>query len=632
MADALRGRLAGWESVRAADVCVEDFSGRAGGKVHRLTNQAEPLARPAALHVVHEFFCPAAAEPIFFDRMRLAQERFADAGLGPCRIAEDPQREWFVEEWAGCNPSIAPDLDLCEEVGRLIARVHAIEPTWYDEIRSRKCERYPALREASRTSYIWRFASMPQHFFELIPPEWQRRWIEAGPSPITEAGSSLVTIHGDVHHANLVRDGDGLKLVDLESACVSSAIQDIAFSMDRFCRTNEQRDVFVRAYLVECGLPASGRDVFALRLDAERCRMSADFEGDLLATLRERMVDAEDLGPTYRTLVQIAARAFESAPLAEEIVRDGFEGCAPVREVRRVEGRPGLGMLVAVHRNLPARVERTHFVVNWDGTIQPSWESWRGFVLGASKSGEVVLASYLNDRERLRLRMDVSATPVTGQRAPSALPVPLSLGGVHAGKAIVRSPHEKGVFRGRDWQHLGVGTVGHAIVVHFEPDGVLRLADQPRQAVQCEPFASRDVDLWPHSGEAEQRFVLNDDRTLSPILDRDLVWGVRDSTLILVARNHDAALVFGDEFVAAARAEGAGAVAEDAPPDCDGEGRVLELASHPGYVLSTVPWEDREDVRRLVLVPVAHAERFIVAADQLRRAQGGGLLALGVPT
>ena len=63
-----------------------------------------------------------------------------------------------------------------------------------------------------------------------------------------------------------------------------------------------------------------------------------------------------------------------------------------------------------------------------------------------------------------------------------------------------------------------------------------------------------------------------------------------------------------------------------------GGGLVLELQSHPGRALSVDPYEDRDGVKSLVLVPIADAERFIIAADHLRLASGGGRIALGVPT
>ncbi len=89
-------------------------------------------------------------------------------------------------------------------------------------------------------------------------------------------------------------------------------------------------------------------------------------------------------------------------------------------------------------------------------------------------------------------------------------------------------------------------------------------------------------------------------------------------------------LTVSDEVAAAARVEGPGTLVDDAPSASD-EGVVLELESHPGMALSVGPYEDRDDVKSLVLVPVADAERFIVAADHLRLAVGGEKIALGAP-
>ena len=90
MAEALRGQYDGWETVTPPDVVIEDHSGFGGGKAYKLTNLADPEAPAAALHILDERLCPAAKEPIFFDRQRTAHRLFAEAGLCRARISEDP--------------------------------------------------------------------------------------------------------------------------------------------------------------------------------------------------------------------------------------------------------------------------------------------------------------------------------------------------------------------------------------------------------------------------------------------------------------------------------------------------------------------------------------------------------------
>jgi hypothetical protein len=48
--------------------------------------------------------------------------------------------------------------------------------------------------------------------------------------------------------------------------------------------------------------------------------------------------------------------------------------------------------------------------------------------------------------------------------------------------------------------------------------------------------------------------------------------------------------------------------------------------------ISLAPYEDREDMRSLVLVRTAEAERFVIGEDSLRVAGGAGKIALGTPT
>ena len=345
MVDALRGKYDGWEAATAPDILIEDHSGFGGGKAYKLTNSANPAAPAAALHILDERFCPAPKEPIFFDRQRAAHKLFSEAGFSPRRIAEDPGKEWFVEEWAGSNLVLEDvSIELVEEVARLTARTHAIDTAWYDDIRRRQCERYPALREAPKGSHIWFYAAFPQHFTDQLSEKMLRKWIHAGPAPRTEVGSRLVTTHGDVHQANLVRTCEGLKLVDMEAACVTYAVHDISYCFGLLCETDQLKEAFTRAYLVECGLPALPKDVLALRLDAERCKMATNHFGGLWEIVYEGR-DSDDLGTVYPKLVAIADHALVDPKLAEEVVEHGFEQCAAVKEVLREAGKPLLGLL-----------------------------------------------------------------------------------------------------------------------------------------------------------------------------------------------------------------------------------------------------------------------------------------------
>ena len=114
-----------------------------------LTNTANPAAPAAALHILHEGLCPAPEDPIYFDRQRLAQEVLSEAGLTPARIADDPGKEWFVEEWYGDGAALEEaTLERVEKIAQLLARAHATDAGWYEEIRERQRHRAEALLHA----------------------------------------------------------------------------------------------------------------------------------------------------------------------------------------------------------------------------------------------------------------------------------------------------------------------------------------------------------------------------------------------------------------------------------------------------------------------------------------------------
>ena len=271
-------------------------------------------------------------------------------------------------------------------------------------------------------------------------------------------------------------------------------------------------------------------------------------------------------------------------------------------------------------------------VVNWDGTIESTWDRSRAVVLGVDDQGQIVLTNYANANERLQLRMDAGGIPITGLRAPTSPAIPLHLAGRLAGKALVLADHKR-FNLGSELEYVRLGPQENALSVHVEPDGVMRLANRPHQAFQSHRFATTtntQLFIYHHCND-DQKFVVNEDATLSPVGNRDVVWGVRDNALILVGKDDPRAehLTFREEFVNAAGVSGAETYAQG-EASCREDGVVLELASHPGMALSAIRSDD-DSVQHLVLVPTGRGQRFIVAADHLRLANGVGTVALGTP-
>ncbi len=340
----------------ASDIAIEDHSGHGGGRAYKLTNRANPAAPAAALHILHEGLCPAPEDPIYFDRERLGQEVLSEAGLTPARIADDPGKEWYVEEWYGAGAALEEaTLERVEEIAQLLARAHATDAGWYEEIRERQCHRHHELRNAPEHCHVWPAVSFEQHHpLDRISAQQFRMWISAGPVPATEAGSRLVTTHGDCWHGNTVRGPEGLRFIDMESACVAFAVHDLCSFVSVAERlapgwNDDLYQAFIRAYLEQGNLPALAESVFALRLDVERHKAVA---GMLWEIVNERE-GYDHLGAGYTRLVAIADRALVDRKLAKEIAERGFMRCNAVRQALREAGRPRLGALVAIHRHTP---------------------------------------------------------------------------------------------------------------------------------------------------------------------------------------------------------------------------------------------------------------------------------------
>jgi len=628
--ETLRQHLPGWECVAASEIVASAVSGLGGGQTFILSAGQVATDTAAVLHI-HDPFFAEERDTVFFDRVRAAQTEFAEAGVSPRRIVDDPGSTWFIEEWLG--PSIAHEtitIELVEELARLVARTHSIGIDWYPDIRRRQRERHPALHCAPDASHIWFYAAMRQHFFKDISNEKLLKWVTTGPAPASAAGSRLVTVHGDVHPGNLVRSESGLRLIDLECASVNYAIQDVAYCFGTTCRTDELKEAFAGAYLTACDLPATADDVFALRLDAERCMMATNhFDSNGVIQLPSSQADDAGVGSLYPELVAIADRALAEKDLAVELVQKGFGEGERVVTALRGHGVPIPRTPVRVLIDAEAPSWRTSFTINWDGTIQSSWQRHRALVVGLI-DGELVLTNCL-DPSRLRLRMAPRGIPVTGLRAPKAAPVALHLVGRHEGHSLVLSePRGEGW-----WNPLGSVQVGpreDAVAVHVEPDGVIRLADTPMQAFDCESGHTSPgsrVQLFHAFGGEHQRFSCKDDGTVSPIANPDVVWGIDGGDLVLVRRDDRQAdaVTFDRGVRVAMGVEGPSTLVQDELP-MRIAGHVLELESHPGMALTTAPSNADSTSQPLVIGPLALAQPFHVGAGEIRLVGGGTWLGL----
>lgn len=631
VAQALSGCRKGWAAVVPEDLVLQDCSGFGGGRTYSIVRASEPEVPTVILHILPAFYCCARERPISFDRIRTAQRLFSQAGVSPARICEDPGGQWYLEEFGGDTlASALATTSLLQEVAALVARVHAIPVHWFDDIRLRMRRRYPGLSDVPVGSCVWWHVAKSIHFAEHVSAQELRALAEAGPFPVSPAGSRLVTSHGDVHRGNLVTVGGELRLIDLEFALVGCAVHDLCYATAMLCETSEQTNEFLRSYLSASGLPAGSRDVRALRLDVERCRMAMvffDVNSPWAFDEAEQHFRIGDWA-SYLQYVAVADRALADADLADDMVSNGFSACAPAMAITNRLGKPCVDATVTVHDMLPEDESRAELTINWDGTLQANAVPWRGLVLGLNERDEVVLVPW-SDRERaLRLDLAAGRLPVTGIVAPRRISVPLLLSGRHAGQALVLAAASSKHF-GNLVQSAELGDAASALRVHLEADGMVRLAAEPRQVFSCDNGSieeGRRLRLYLAHGAEHQKFRFNADLAISPVGSTELVWGMRDDALCLVANDDTDRLTFDDSLVwGSPLIRPAGAAVEE-----PAAGHLLELASHPGKALSVGSTGVGSGSSRLEVVPLAYAKHFTIARRRLAVVDGGRVVAVGV--
>lgn len=126
-----------------------------------------------------------------------------------------------------------------------------------------------------------------------------------------------MTLHGDIHLGNMLRTGERLELIDLDFTCVGSAIHDIFRTLLMICKTAELEAALLRTYLQSCALPHTEQDLFALRLDVQRCALLLDW-GSAHAIWPSLWADNSltVLPDKYSKLVAVANEALEDTALA----------------------------------------------------------------------------------------------------------------------------------------------------------------------------------------------------------------------------------------------------------------------------------------------------------------------------
>eukprot|EP00397_Hematodinium_sp_SG-2012_P001048 GEMP01001049.1.p1 GENE.GEMP01001049.1~~GEMP01001049.1.p1 ORF type:complete len:1680 (+),score=366.85 GEMP01001049.1:516-5555(+) len=181
---------------------------------------------------------------------------------------------------------------------------------------------------------------------------------------------------------------------------------------------------------------------------------------------------------------------------------------------------------------------RQQFELNWDGTLRPrGGDRKKGLVVGVSDAGDAVLVNHSDRYKVARIRMSqqngatATTLPVTGIKLPENRAVkPLCLLS-HPRQALVLAKSTETVDDNLV-EYAVLGKAEDAMKVIF--DGTyIRLEQNPIQAFECHKstFTSGTTVLlsYHHRGYS-QRFKVNDDGSISPLANMDMVLGIDKRT------------------------------------------------------------------------------------------------------
>ena len=550
MIEELSGHHAEWNYVTVDQISLQDVSGHGGNRTFKVTRTVdECIIGQVALHLIGELN-HFENQPDILNVQTSATLAFATSGLCPKRLLQKSEK-FFVDEWLKNSKNLETsvlDVDLVSKMGAVLARVHQIEPKWYDVHYEKLISRYPDLAAVPRGSTFWYLAggnwplmSKKEHAGSM--DKWltqlskkYKEFLELETTPVTEAGQRIVTTHGDFNPGNLIVTDEGvINVIDFEQTHVSFAVEDISYFFGHLPCTSNCPDIklaFCKAYLKEMGYPHEEEDVFALTLDGERGTLSSGFMSPVISAF----IDKETISESYHQELYrqklFAADALNDKALAHDIIEGGIYHSMPYM---CIGNEYDVGALITAAQDCSPGTDfdlsknRYQFLVNGDGTIMPkNSEKWRGLVLGSNRDGDVILTNHCNTKKRLQLSKDViKSNLITGYSALKTQPFPLLIkSGNHAGKAIVRSRYT-GTWFGNVWYRITVGNADEAANVHFEDDGAIRFADKPEQALNCDDedtySSGTRVDSYQYQDCEHQKFVQNLDDTISPRGNLDVI-------------------------------------------------------------------------------------------------------------
>ena len=132
----------------AAQCVVKDISGHGGSKTFQVSTGS------AAVCVQWR---PDDHDSLLMQRIEAAAKVLHAHGLAPRRISQGPN--WSIDAWVAGKTASLQTHDDCARFGRLVAAVHALPTSWFDDYRARLIAACPALAGAPNGSHVWCYAA-----------------------------------------------------------------------------------------------------------------------------------------------------------------------------------------------------------------------------------------------------------------------------------------------------------------------------------------------------------------------------------------------------------------------------------------------------------------------------------------
>jgi Ser/Thr protein kinase RdoA (MazF antagonist) len=192
--------------------------------------------------------------------------------------------------------------------------------------RTQLCQQLPALQGVSQGSHAWCFIEHSR-LNELDAKVLDAFLDPTLVAPAHPAASRIVTSHCDLHAQNMLKTNGQAKCIDLESACVTYAVFDLALGMGlaSFSGDMGNRQILIQSYLEALGHQYKPGDEEELIFEAEMAR--ACYLHGVLQPSRLTLCPETAIG-LISAMTDFVSRARSSASLRAEIVRLGFRRCA----------------------------------------------------------------------------------------------------------------------------------------------------------------------------------------------------------------------------------------------------------------------------------------------------------------